>query len=232
MLTTIYPRFKNDTRGLMVYEFCKNLAKENFNVKVIVPADPETKFEHFTKNVEVKRFYYFFPRKLQRLTYRYGVPTNLRKSLLAKLQVPFFAIAFLFKTLKEVKDCDVMHAQWTEPGLIALAVKILTKKPFFITVRKINNKGWLKFINKIVLSNADHIFFNSSFTKNSALKITKMKSFSVLYNSLDLSKFKPGLKSNLKKDLKLNNKKILFAMGLLVEKKGFEYLITAMKDIV
>ena len=89
----------------------------------------------------------------------------------------------------------------------------------------------MKYINNYVLKNADYVIFNSSYTMRKSLVIKKPKKYSIIHNSIDTEKFKP-IKTNLRKRLSLENKKILFSLGLLVEKKGFPYLIRALPEIL
>lgn len=231
MISTMYPRFKNDTRGLMVSEVSRNLVKSGVEVNVVAPSDSKTKPYEVVDGVKVNRFNYFFPKNLQRLAYGAGIPTNLRKSLLAKIQIPFFALAFLLKTLAVSRKCDLIHTQWISCGFIAFLVKKLIGKPFAITVRRVVKEGWLGAVTKFVLSRADHVFCNSSYTLRECLKITTPISYSINYNAIDFDKFKPT-SSKLRKELGIKeNIRVLFSLGLLVEKKGFDYLIKAMKII-
>ncbi len=231
MLSTMYLRYKNDTRGLMVSEINRNLVQNNIEVSVVAPNDYNYKNFEVLDNVKINRFNYFWPKNLQKLAYGSGIPTNIRQSFLAKIQVPFFALSFLLKTLKIAKKYDIIHAQWIFSGFIGLIAKKIIKKPIIVTVRRVNNKGFMKYINNYVLKNADYVIFNSSYTMRKSLVIKKPKKYSIIHNSIDTEKFKP-IKTNLRKRLSLENKKILFSLGLLVEKKGFPYLIRALPEIL
>jgi len=86
-------------------------------------------------------------------------------------------------------------------------------------------------IHQFLLKNIDHVFFNSTYTQKIALDITPITSSSVMHPTVNCEKFKPidpSQKENALKEFNLPaDKKIILAMGLLVEKKGFEYLIDA-----
>ncbi len=230
MISTMYLRYKDDTRGLMVSETNRGLIESGCKVKVVAPNDYGYKNKEIMDGVLVHRFNYFWPTKFQRLAYGSGIPTNIRKSLLAKLQVPFFTSSFLFKTLKVARSCDIIHAQWIFSGFIGLMAKVFLRKPVVVTVRRVNDKRLMKFVNRFVLKNADHVIFNSHYTMRECLKIRKPRAYSIINNSIDTDKFKP-MKTDLKKKLGIKGK-MIFTMGLLVEKKGFEYLIQAMPEIL
>lgn len=231
MLSTMYLRYKNDTRGLMVSETNRNLINQGIEVEVVAPNDYGYTNRETIEGVKINRFNYFWPKRLQRLAYGSGIPTNIRKSFLAKIQIPLFSLSFLWNTIKVSKKCDIIHAQWIFSGFIGLLAKKITRKPVVVTVRRVNNKGLMRLVNKYVLNNADYIIYNSNYTKRESLKIAKPKRSKVIWNSLDTEKFKP-MKTDLKRKLGLKNKKVIFSMGLLVEKKGFPYLIKAMQTII
>ncbi|MBI2139339.1 glycosyltransferase [Candidatus Woesearchaeota archaeon] len=230
-LSSMYLRYKGDTRGLMVYELAKNLLKKGISVEVIAPHDRQCKKDEDMGGIMVRRFPYFYPRSLQKLTYGAGIPTNLRRSIMAKLQVPLFGVSFLNKAVERAGHADIIHAQWIEPGLIAVAAGKIAKKPVIVTVRRINPRGISRAVAKFVLQHADCIIFNSTFTKDECLKIAKPKRYAVIANGVDTQMFKKQ-SSMMRSALAIpkSNKIILF-VGLLVEKKGVEYLIKAMKEI-
>ena len=232
MLSTMYLRYKSDTRGLMVWEINRNLLQKGINIDVVAPGDANYKAFEVIDNVKIHRFTYFFQRNLQKLAYGAGIPTNLRKSFLAKLQVPFFALSFLIKTIRIAKKCDLIHAQWIATGFIGLLAKKFVKKKVIVTVRRVAKTGFMNYVNKYVLKNADYVIFNSNYTMRESLKIARPKAYSTIWNPINCKKFRPDIKSNLKRELKLEGKRIIFSMGLLVEKKGFSYLIKAIQEVI
>lgn len=232
VLSTMYLRHKNDTRGLMIYELNRSLIKNGIAVEVVAPNDEGCKNFEVMEGVNVHRFNYFWPKSLQRLAYGSGIPTNLRTSFFAKLQVPFFAFSFLLKAIKVSRKCALVHAQWIATGLIGILSRIFTGKKVVVTVRQIVNRGIIGKINKFVLNNADFVIFNSSYTMNESLKISAPKKHKLIWNSIDSEKFKKFSVQKLRKELGIGNKKVIFSMGLLVEKKGFSYLINAMPDVL
>jgi glycosyltransferase involved in cell wall biosynthesis len=205
----------------MVYEVNRNLVNAGLSVAVVAPNDAGYKNKELMEGVVVHRFNYFFPTSFQKLAYGAGIPTNIRKSAFAKLQIPFFASSFLKKTVSVAKDCDIIHAQWIASGFIGLLAKKIRKKPVVVTVRQVPKSGIMASVNRYVLKNADYVIFNSSYTKKESFKIAKPKRFSVIHNSIDIEKFKPM-------DQKRKfGKKVILSVGLLVEKKGLNYLLDA-----
>src|SRR3989338_4833230 len=139
ILSPSYPRTETDMRVGFVRAFVKELVKEKgIDVAIVTSSAPDTK-EHFQEmdGAKICRFNYFFPQKLQNLTYTgsSGFLESYKSSLLAKLQVPFFLLSFFLKARKFAKDCDIIDAEWLLSGLIAVPLKWLYKKPIVCVVR-------------------------------------------------------------------------------------------------
>jgi glycosyltransferase involved in cell wall biosynthesis len=230
----MFLRYSEDTRGLSVYEIAKGLTDKGIEVSVVAPGYPKIPAEETIQGIKVHRFSYFFPRKYERLAYRAGMPSNLKTSYLARIQIPLLGLSFLIKAFRKSKGMDVLHAQWILSGLIAVIVGKLRKIPTFLTVRRIvSENGIMKHVNKYVLKNIDHVYFNSTYTQEKCLELVTPKRYSVARPTVNMEKFKPGLNTDiLRQKYHLDkNTKVIISVGLLVEKKGFNYLIEAMKEI-
>lgn len=230
MPTTSFPRYKGDLSGNFVYELAKNLVKRGVEVSVVAPHDYDTKGYEVMDGIEVYRFQYMFPKKLQEIAYSGGIPSNLRRSLIAKLELPLFMLSFFLKSLGVCRRCDIIHAHWTFSGLIGVFLKKVHGKPLALTVHgsDINNlppHGLMKKTSVYVLKNADKIVAVSNALKDTVtgfgILSDKVK---VIPNAVELSDFPPGLKERM-------GFKILF-VGRLVPEKGLEYLIKSMEFIV
>ena len=231
-LVTSFLRVRGDDS--FNHEFMKRLAKRGIEIEVIVPHDRENSlgFEEID-GIKIHRFQYFFPKKLQRIAYHGGIPFNLSKSLFAKMQFPFFMVSFFLKTLKHIRGKDIIHAQWIPSGLIAVFFKKLTGKPVVLWNHNLPYGGFfLNSLTKFVLENCDFVMFNSVYTLERARKIAKMKAFEIVYPGIDESLFRPMKKQGARKKLGIpESKKIVFAIGRFVEKKGFKYLVAAMQSV-
>jgi len=74
--------------------------------------------------LDVRRFDYFWPRSAQRLAYGAGMPDNLRRSWLARLQAPGFLAcqARALRALAREVRADVVNAHWIVPQGLAAAL--------------------------------------------------------------------------------------------------------------
>ncbi|MFA5333564.1 MAG: glycosyltransferase family 4 protein [Candidatus Nanoarchaeia archaeon] len=131
---------------------------------------------------------------------------------------------------KNFKEYDLIHAWFGWPcGVIAY----LLKKPYFIALRGSDVSGYnprlklldalfFKHLSRRVWAKAVKVIANSKGLKELALK-TLSKEISIIPNGVDTNEFKP-----------LINKKLIFPLklvstGRLIERKGYNYLIEAIK---
>ncbi len=139
IITSTFPRWKNDTDPPFVFELCKRLYNHDYDIDVLAPhCNNSNKFE-VLESIKVYRYQYFF-RKLELLAYQGGVLENVRKNKALYFLLPFFIIsqaASIYMRLKH-KRYDVIHAHWLIPQafLSVLVLKLLPKKIKFINFPK------------------------------------------------------------------------------------------------
>ena len=156
VLATSYPRSKSDYWVPFMHSWCKELAKTE-DVSVVTSGGPGTKFYEVRDKVKIHRFNYFYPKKLQKLTYTGGMKESFKNGFLPKIQAPFFLLFFLIKSFKIAKNCDVINAHWTLAGLAGLPVKWIYKKPIVLTEHGGSIRGLPMWINKFVFKRMDMI---------------------------------------------------------------------------
>ncbi len=231
-LVTSFLRFKGDDS--FNHLFMKRLVDRGVEIDVIVPHDRENSlgFE-VIDGIRIHRFQYFFPKRFQRIAYHGGVAFNLANSWIAKAQFPFFMLSFFLKTAKHLRNHNIIHAQWVPSGLIAVFFKLLTGKPVVLWIhRMVYRNPITKALTSFVLNNADYVMFNASYTTKKAQAISNMRDFGIVSPSVDETLFRPMPKPGLRKKLGLSpSQKIIFSAGRFVEKKGFPYLVEAMKHV-
>lgn len=234
VLTSTFPRWKNDSTPSFVYDLCSRLSKK-YTILVLAPHAYKSSAEEKLGNVKVHRFRYFYP-KYQNLAYGAGILPNLKRSFLAKIQVPFFLVSQLrsAESLIRKNKISLLHAHWMIPqGLLGAYIKKKYGIPLIVTVHgsdlfPLKNRAFLK-IQKFVLETADEITVNSSIAKkelNSRFPKLKTK-IAIIPMGVDTRIFSKN--NRLKK--KYRNAKIILFVGRLNEQKGVEYLIKAMEKI-
>jgi glycosyltransferase involved in cell wall biosynthesis len=235
ILTTSFPLNASIAVGIHIFEKCRHLIKKGVKVHVIAPHQAGSKTKDIVDGIRVDRFRYFFPVKWQRVAYGSGIPTNLMNSWLARIQLPFFLLAFLFAAVKKVKRVDIIHCHWSIAGLVGVIVGKLFNKKIVMMVHGaelfvMGNHPILRF----VLKHVDLCICNSTFTEKKILEICPVKEHVVISPGVDIHRFYPQKNvPNLRNRLNISPTEIfVLTIGKFIPRKGIEYLIDAFNIIV
>jgi glycosyltransferase involved in cell wall biosynthesis len=170
------------------------------------------------------------------------IRTNALNILETKLGIPYPLIspAFINVLKKEIEGSDLMHTHghiYTTSFLASYVAKKLNK-PIILTqhstyvfhknpVLRILESIADKTIGKYTLNSANLVVAVSERTKEYANSIIhNNKKITVLYNGVDLKRFKPFVnKLNVKKELGIKNKFVCFCIRRITFKNGIENLI-------
>lgn len=226
-----------------VYGLCRQLAAKEVEVVVLAPHHPgAAKFE-VVDGMRVYRFRYFLPASLERLCYDGGILANVKKSFLARLQLPLLVKMELFAlwSVARKEKPDIIHAHWILPqGFTAAIVSKLLGIPFVVTAHAGDvfplGNPLFRLLSRFSINSAAAVTVNSSYTKAAVAKISALKSISVIPMGVDLKLFSSSTASaaaavRKKYGVGRNGRMLLF-VGRLVEKKGVTYLISAMAAVV
>jgi len=173
VLATSFPRWKGDFPGSAQLEYFKEIARGGVDVQAIAPRDVGSPAQDEFDGVKVHRFQYA---RKPKVAYGGGIPVNIKKSLAAKFQVPFFMRGFKKAGLRYGAECDVVHACWILAGHPAVSVKERYGIPLVVSVfgRDLNNlpeKGMVRKIALNVLDKADMILCQSNELRDKAVAL-------------------------------------------------------------
>jgi glycosyltransferase involved in cell wall biosynthesis len=234
VLASTFPRWKNDTTPGFVHDLSKRLAKSRAIV-VLAPHYQDAKKHEFFDGLDVYRFQYFAPSSLQKVAYGAGIISNVKNSILALFQVPFFLLSEYIKTSSLIRKYNpgIIHAHWMIPqGIIASMAKN-NKIKLIATIHGSDlfplKNSLFKSLQRNVLKNCDLCTANSEATKNELVKrFPEFKNkIIVIPMGVDVQLFN---KKNIKSK-RYSNKKIILFVGRLNEQKGIDYLIKAMPKV-
>ncbi len=239
VIATTFPRWKNDQEPRFVYDLCRNLPKD-IDIHVLAPHAPEAKESEIWEGMKITRFPYFYPRSLQKLCYEGGIIPKLKSSWLARLQLPFFLAALLIRLIKITGEnrFDLIHCHWLIPqGFFCALIKFFRGTPYILTahggdVYSFKNLPGVRSLIKFALKHSTICTVNSQATKDKVLKIHRIPNIQVVPMGVDLGQFSP---ENYNQDLKATigpDNFLLLAVGRLASKKGFNFLIDAMPQII
>lgn len=226
MLSTSYPRRTGDYAGNFVHNLCRGLTEAGIEVQVISPREKNEPKEDVIDGINIKRFDYF---PLQSLAYGSGMAEKIT-GLTGLIQLPFFLLSFTINALRHAQSHDIIHCQWALsciPGLIAARI---FGKPVVATFHGAEiYSGKFKGIVKYVGEKTDALIFNSTYTQSRALKsMTPRKHIVIPPTTITTNKRERPARVDVTKELGIPpEKKAVFAVGRLVKRKGFNYLIDA-----
>lgn len=239
ILTTSFPRSKKDSAGIFLYHLSRWLVKKGVSVEVIAPHDFRCHFTENWENIQIHRFPYFFPFRLQRLCYGAGIVKNIKNNLLAILQLPSLCVSEFFYSLVMIRKIkpDIIHAHWSLPqGLIGIVLKKVFNVPCVTSIHGTDMHGLrsriFKALNRMVIGNSDACTANSRATARLARQVGANANIEVVPMGVDTDYFSKAQNIvSLKRRFEVEGPVILF-VGRLIDLKGIVYLINAMPAIV
>ena len=239
ILTSSFPRSEEDPAGSFVYQLASSLANKGLDIKVLCPHDQGIAYREFRGKLTITRFPYFYPTQYQRLCYGNGILPNLKKSMLAKCQLPFFIMAQILYGLNFVNKnrIDIIHAHWSLPqGLTGIICKRISKIPCVITLHGSDVHGLrypgLRWLNSAVINHSDVCTANSRETARMAQHFSMKQDIVVVPMGVNPRFWSAGRDRHLQKPpSRIEAPRILYA-GRLIDLKGVDYLIQALPAVL
>ncbi len=236
-ITSKFPRYLEDTQPRFVYNLAEALKELGHELHVVAPHDKGAKKQEVMNGINIYRFQYFYPASWQKVSYGPGIPENFNAGIMAKLQMPFFALAeaSLSKKIAKKINPDIVHAHWALPQGIAARK---TGKPYVVTLYggEVFLAKRLKLIGMLdrILREAGMAVAITTGLEEVIKEAGVKTELEIIPAGIDMEEFKPGIEGSkeLKKKLCPDNELLVFFVGRLVEKKGAEYLIRAFAEVI
>ncbi|MBU2633761.1 MAG: glycosyltransferase family 4 protein [Nanoarchaeota archaeon] len=246
IITTAFPRWKNDTYPSFVYELAKTLSKKEFIVKVLSPHYLKAKFLEKENNLTTKRFLYFYPLKYQKLAY--NMLPNIKDNKLLIFEIPSFFLSYILNSIRILKKekIKVINSHWIIPsGFIGAILKKLYGIKHICTIHAggitiLNKLPFKRLIANFIVKNTDYFTIVSSHGKELLLNLTSPnlrkdteKKIRIVSMGIYSNKYKyVENKKKLREKNNIKSKYVLLFVGRLTEKKGVKYLLEAMPQII
>lgn len=248
LLTHSFVRWEGDFAGVFLLDLTRGLAEEGIQVCIIAPHEGELPLYEKIVGIDIYRFRYALS-KFERLAYQGNMHELVMKNLINKFIFATYMGSFFIKALivARKEKIDIIHAHWWVPsGLIALLVSKLLRKPYIVTshgsdVFILDRFAFLKPFARLVFNEA-----NSITVVSNNIKSFLISKFGILDSKInvfpmpcDLSLFYPisedkdpdktefRMLNNLCSYNNYENK--VLSIGRLIELKGYNYLIEAMR---
>jgi len=233
ILTSTYPRWRNDSTPGFVQEFATRIAKEVTRVYVLAPHYDRALPREVERGVYLKRFRYFAPATSETIAYNGGGVTKIKKTPLYAVKLLFFTISLFFNTLFFTLryNVTIINAHWLIPqGFIGVLVKLLTGHTLVVTVHGADvlalNGPSMRRIKRFILRHADAVYVNSSMIEEICRSLCE-REYLRIPMGVSMEKFQRGDPSRVKEKYQLNDFTLLF-VGRLVEEKGILYFLEAL----
>lgn len=219
-LTTTFPRFKGDMYQNFVLNLAKGLQEKGNQIKVVCAGDKDTPAKHYINNIEIYRFFYMLPKRLQKLTYQGGMADIIKDYFLVRFQIIPFLINFFLRAYKVIKKSDIISAQLIPSAFISILINKIYKLkkintiPIVLYIRGADirysfDNILLKSLTKFVLKNVDLII---SMGPNLTDMIKKHGNYKVheMHNPFDINVVKKKYNTNkIKNEFNINKKDII-----------------------
>jgi glycosyltransferase involved in cell wall biosynthesis len=244
MVTSSYPKYEGDVTAPFVESIATSVAAAGHEVHVLAPYHPELRHEPLEKGVQLHFFKYSPFRHLNIWGYAESLEADVRvKGAIYPLTPVVFVSSLwaLWRLTGKIKF-DVMHAHWVVPnGPVAAIVARLRRLPLVISMH--GSDVFVAEQSKLISSVARRCFrLASAITAPSEDLCVRAERLGapgsrchVVPYGVDPTTFTRIQNAGplLHEELGLpENSPIVFAVGRMVYKKGFEYLVRAVPAIL
>lgn len=233
VLTSTFPRWKDDVEPPFVYELCRRLCRD-FEVHVLAPHAAGAATEENMAGIRVTRFRYFLSR-WESLAYHGGILANLKQNPWRYGLIPIFLIGQLLALVRLLHRSryDCIHAHWLVPqGLIAAIARLFTTSmpPVIVT-----SHGGDLFSLKGVGFNRLKCYVamrSAAVTVVSRAMGDVLQKLGVAESRIQVIPMGVDLQNCFVPSNKKAFSGMLLFVGRLVEKKGLQYVIEALPLIL
>jgi len=241
MVTTSYPRFPGDSVGTFMEPIAKHVARRGHEVHIVAPWHPSITRGKAEDGVFFHFFKYAPVAALNVFGYAAGLQADVKLKTAAWIAAPLAMSAGWFKAMRvaQKRRATVMHGHWVVPGG-AIAAAAMPALPLVVSLHGSDvfvaeRTPPARVVAQRVFGRAGAVTACSQDLAERAIALgAPPDRTDVVPYGVDLARFKPApeLRAELRASLGMpRGAPLLVSAGRLVRKKGFEYLIDALRSL-
>lgn len=237
-IATTHPRFAGDSEPPYVLEVNRGLAALGHSVTTLLPHASGAHLAETVDGIQIRRFRYFFPASRQRLCYNGGILPNLRRSWLARINLPFFLAAQAAAVAREVRRLspDLVHCHWLiSSGLMGALAAGARNRPLVVSAHGSDvflQNLLFQTANRFVLERAHVCTVNSNGTRTRVHGIDANARTEIVPMGIHPARYGPHLASAEARAKMGGGQPQVLYIGRFSHHKGIGHLVAAMPEIV
>ena len=237
MVASSYPRFHGDSVGSFMEPIARGIAARGHEVHLVAPWHPKWARDAVEDGVRFHLFRYAPLAQLNVFGYAEGMQGDVRLRTSAVAAAPLAMLAGWFKALRvaQKKRATIIHAHWVIPGGV-IGAAAAGSRPLVISLHGsdvfVAERHYIaRRAARAAFRRAAAITACSEDLRTRAVTIgADANRSTVVPYGVDSGMFRPDAEARARGRRRLgigDEVPLVFAVGRLVKKKGFEYLIEA-----
>ncbi len=237
MVASSYPRFAGDSVGSFMEPIAQGIAARGHEVHLVAPWHPKWNRPKIDRGVHFHLFHYAPVKALNTFGYAEGMRADVRLRASAVAVAPMALLAGWFKALRvaQKKRATIIHAHWVIPGGV-IGAAAAGSVPLVISLHGSDvfvaeRHSLARIAARTAFHRARWVTACSEDLRSRAAALgADARRSNVIPYGVDSERFKPDadLRARGRELLAIaDNVPLIFAIGRLVKKKGFEHLIDA-----
>jgi len=241
-LTSNFPRWAGDSTTPFVLHLAQDLQELGWRVDVLAPHAPGTADREILDGVQVERFRYLWPARLETVCYQGGALVNLRRNRGNLAKLPALVMAEWAATLRRLaaRRYHALHSHWILPqGFTGALAALPLGVPHVLSTHGSDvfalRGRWLTRCKRFALRHADAVTVNSSVTAREVTAIAgplpALQRIPLGVSVAPVARDDPRVQ-RLREHHRRGDGPLLVFVGRVVEEKGVADLLHAVRALL